>query len=337
VAEKAGVSPMTVSRALQNPGKLSDETLNHVRSVVAELGYVPDQLARSMSRTGSNIVAVIIPRLNNPANAEIFRGLDDGLSNSGMSLFLGTSGSSLEAEERLVTDVWGWRPAAIVLCALQHTAVTSSKLKSANIPVVDITDLGASRIDMIVGTSHGAAAEAIVSHLQEAGYASFGYVHVSLPNHVVFRRRMEGYLGACRDLGVTNMGVTTVEDVSVSSGREAARLLLEQPDLPDVVICTHDLLAIGMLQEMARQGVDVPGRIGIVGFEDIKMAADMYPSLTTVRVDAYMMGRQVADNILKKLSGEDAPLISDIGYQIIVRESTSRKNFFRRLGCDPRS
>lgn len=325
VAKIAGVSPMTISRALKSPELLSQGTLEHVQNIVRELGYVPDQLARSMSQTESNVVAVIIPRLNNPANAAIFQGLQDGLSGSGLSLFLGTSGSSLEAEERLISDVWGWRPAAIVLCALQHTTIMGTKLRNAGIPVVDINDLGAPRIDMIVGTSHRAAAEATVAHLWGLGYRSIAYVHVDLPNHIVFKRRLEGFLGACEDLGMDNLGVVSANDVSLPEGRAAADVILGLPRRPQVVLCAHDMVAVGLLQECARRQVKVPEQLAIVGFEDIQLAAHVFPSLTSVRIDAYSMGKHAAECIVKRLSEEDTHQIIDVGYVIVDRESTARR------------
>jgi LacI family gluconate utilization system Gnt-I transcriptional repressor len=323
VAKLARVSPITVSRALRNPSIVAESTRKRILQVVGRTGYVPDQAASSLASTSSRIVAVVIPRATNPSNAEMFQGLADRLEGEGLSLLLGTSRSQTEKEQALVQAVIGWRPAALVLTGLDHTAGTRALLRQASFPIVELYDTAGPPIDMAVGISNSLAMRALTERLWTKGYRSIAYIHVDFPENSRFLRRRDGFEKAMRDLGSKRPpAIYPVADVTFGAGIEGAKRILAERKRPDAVICTTDVIAIGAMFEFVRHGLRVPGDIAVAGFEDIELASAVYPSLTSVRVDTYQMGRVAAENIVRRLAGQKAPRIVDTGYQLVERDST---------------
>lgn len=323
VAKLARVSPITVSRALRNPSIVAESTRKRILQIVRRTGYVPDQAASSLASMSSRIVAVVIPRATNPSNAEMFQGLADRLEGEGLSLLLGTSRSQTEKEQALVQAVIGWRPAGLVLTGLDHTAGTRTLLRKASFPIVELYDTAGPPIDMAVGISNSLAMRTLAERLWSKGYRSIAYLHVDFPENSRFLRRRDGFQDAMRDLGSKRpSAIYPVADVTFGAGIEGAKRVLAERKRPDAVMCTNDVIAIGAMFEFVRHGLRVPGDIAVAGFEDIELASTVYPSLTSVRVDTYQMGRVAAENIVRRLAGQKAPRIVDTGYQLVERNST---------------
>ncbi|TIP76591.1 MAG: LacI family transcriptional regulator, partial [Mesorhizobium sp.] len=141
VARRAGVSAMTVSRALKKDGRVSDATRERILAAVNELGYVLDQSAGSLSSRKTGFVAAIIPSINNSNFADTARGITDELENTGLQLLLGYTDYTAEKEERLIEAMLRRRPEGIILTGGTHTDLTRRMLESAGIPVVETWEL----------------------------------------------------------------------------------------------------------------------------------------------------------------------------------------------------
>lgn len=323
VAKLARVSPITVSRALRNPSIVAASTRERILKIVSRTGYVPDQAASSLASTSSRIVAVVIPRATNPSNAELFQGLADRLKGAGLSLLLGTTESYMENEQALVQAVIGWRPAALVLTGLDHTAETRRLLHHASFPIIELSDTAGPPIDMAVGISNSPAMRALTERLWRKGYRSIAYIHVDFRENSRFLRRRDGYVKAMHDLGSKRpAAIYPVADVTFGAGIDGAKRILAERRRPDAVICTNDVIAIGAMFEFIRHGLRVPEDIAVAGFEDIDLASAVNPTLTSVRIDTYQMGRIAAEHIIRRLSGQKAPRIVDTGFQLVERDST---------------
>ena len=322
VAKLARVSPITVSRALRNPNLVAVATRKRILKVIEETGYIPDMAASTLASSHSRIVAVIIPSVTNPSNAEIFHGLADRLENEGLSLVLGTTKSESEREQALIQAVIGWRPAALTMTGMDHTVVTRRLLAQADFPVIELFDIAEPPVDMAVGLSNADAMAELTRTTWALGYRSIHYIHIELPQNSRFVRRREGFHIAMREFGLTAPMVHTATDVTFAAGAEAARALLSADGRPDAVICTNDVVAIGAMFEFMRNGLSVPDDIAVAGFEDIDMASAVCPSLTSVRVDAYEVGRISGEHIVLRLAGKEAPRVVDTGFEIVVRDST---------------
>lgn len=325
VAQKAGVSPMTVSRAFRNDGSVAEPTRAAVMAAAEELGYVFDSTAATLRLQRTGFVAVTIPSLNNANFAETLAGLTEGLRAQRLQLLLGNTDYDIAREEALIEELLRRRPEAIVVTGGNHTPRARKLLGAAGIPVVEMWDLPAEPVDHVVGFSNAAAIEALVAALVAGGRQRIAFIggDDAADSRGVDRRR--GFVAAMARAGLAATRLVDLgpPPVSMREGRAAmARLLAAAPDT-DAVICVSDLPAFGALTECQARGIAVPGAIWIAGFGDYEIAGVALPALTTVNPFPREIGREVAALLQRALSdtGAEAERIV-ITPELIRRQST---------------
>lgn len=323
VARRAGVSTMTVSRALTMPGKVAGETRERVEAAVRELGYVPDLIAGSLSSGRSRIVAALVSTLANAVFAETVDGLTDTLRSHGYQLLLGTTDYSAATEEALVRAVLGRRPDGLVIAAGEHTERTRSSLERAGIPIVETWDLPPRPLGLAVGFSNVEAGRAMSEALAGWGYRRIAFAGGDPDDSLRGRLRRDGYLQALRSLGLTPIELAIGPGPkAMPAGASAVRALLERGSDADALFCVSDQVAAGALAECRRRGIEVPGRLAIVGFGDFDIAGDDALELTTVRVPKYEIGARAASLLVELLAGNEVrtPVV-DLGFEIVRRKT----------------
>jgi len=323
VARVAGVAPITVSRVINQPGQVKQKTLLKVRQAIEEIGYVPNLVAGALATSRSRLVAVFLPVLTNPIFSDMFQVITDRLSAAGYQVLLGVSGYNAEAEQKQIQAILSRRPDGVILTGTVHTDVSRKLLRAARIPVVETWDMTPDPIDMLVGFSHEDIGREMAYYLIAKGYRRFGYVEVDDPRGA---KRTAAFFEALAGYGITDVPTETFPaPASLRYGIEGLRKLL--PHLPGegplAVVCTSDTMAHGVLLEAARQGLHVPKDIAVMGHGDMYFAANLVPSLTTVRVEGDQIGKLAADALLERLeSAHDLkPLKCDVGFTIVQRES----------------
>lgn len=322
VARVAGVSPITVSRALNRPEVVSEKARDKVLEAVRVTGYVPNMLAGGLASNKSRLVAIFVPTIAHTIFAETVQALMDHLSAAGYQTMIGLTGYSAEQEERLLGAVLGRRPDGIVLTGTLHTEESRSRLTAAGIPVVEAWDLGKSPIDMQVGFSHEKVGRAIASHLHDKGYRRFAIVSVDDSRAL---KRNRSVVAQLKKLGIDEVPIETLPaPASVLSGREGLRNLLAAGQRPEVIVCSSDTVAQGVLAEAASQGIRIPEELAVMGFGDLSSAAHVHPALSTVNVDGSRMGKLVAQALLQRFreEGEATPVKLDTGFTLVDRAST---------------
>lgn len=321
VAKAAGVAPMTVSRALNNPDHVKKATLLKVRKAIEETGYVRNLVAGALASNRSHLVAVIVPILTNPIFSDTFQAIADRLSKSGYQVLLGISGYQPDQEQELLEVILSRRPDGIILTGTLHTEASRRRLRAVGVPVVETWDLTSDPIDMLVGFSHEEIGRHVARHLLGKGYGDFATLSVDDPRGM---RRINAFLDELRSNGISNVPGERIQGVpTLEHGRSGLRKLLATPARPLVVVCTSDTLAHGVLTEAMAQGIRVPDEIAVMGFGDMNFAAHTHPSLSTVKIDGKAMGDAAASALLDRLLGNsDDVLQQDIGYQLIDRDST---------------
>lgn len=324
VARIAGVAPITVSRALREPEKVSLDARERIAAAVAHTGYVPDLVASSLTSRYSRLVGVIIPTVTASIYAATVGGISDALRDKRFQALLGNSGYDLAEEEHLVAAFLGRRADGIILSNILHTPGTHRLLRNARIPVVETGNLTETPIDMVVGFSNYAAAYEMMRHLVGRGYRTIGFVGAVSTDNPQASDRQRAYRQAVIDFGLSSAPGLIVEcPPLVDEGRHALLSLAQRHPHIDAVFAAGEVWAIGATLECQHQGWDVPGRIAIAGYNDAELAAHLTPALTTVRVPRYEIGRRAAQMILDRLAG--APIEErrvDLGYEIVVRDST---------------
>jgi LacI family gluconate utilization system Gnt-I transcriptional repressor len=321
VARIARVSPITASRALNTPDKVSPETLARVRKAVTQTGYVPNMLAGGLASSRSRLVAAVVPTIAGSVFLDMMQSLTEALADAGYQLMLGQTGYNIGREDSLIDAIIGRRPDGIVITGVMHSAHARKRLAASGIPVVETWDLTRNPIDMLVGFSHEKTGAAVARFLHGRGSRRPAIISADDPRA---RRRVRAYAKAARALpGMKEAIVEWVQaPTTLKQGRYGmAQMLGKHTDI-DSIFCSSDLLALGVLTEAQARGIDVPGRIAVVGFGDLAFAAEVHPPLTTVRIDGARIGREAARFIVQRAQGKPvADRILDIGYSIVERES----------------
>jgi LacI family transcriptional regulator, gluconate utilization system Gnt-I transcriptional repressor len=323
VARLARLSPITVSRALREPQKVSAKARADVAAAVAETGYVPDLVASSLTSRRTQLVGLVIPTITASIYASTVAGLSEVLRARNFEALIGDSGYALDAEEKLVAAFLGRRADGIVLSNIAHAPGTRRMLQRAGVPVVETGNLADDPLDMVVGFSNHAAASAMMAHLIGRGHRTIGFIGAATADNPQASDRRRAY-----DEAVVAHGLARAPTLAVECGSDfdaAAQALLqivERHPQVSAIFAASEVRAIGSLLECQRRGWKVPKRLAIAGFNDAGMGAFLVPALTTVRVPREEIGRRAATMILERLSGRHvAQPIVDVGFEIVVRQS----------------
>ncbi|WP_029074669.1 LacI family DNA-binding transcriptional regulator [Kaistia adipata] len=326
IARRAGVAPMTVSRALADPDKVSPATRARVMEVVEREGFIRNQLASSMSsnRNRRRIIGTMVPPLINSGIAEQVQGMSDACHEAGYQLLLIQGDFDPEGEEQAIRALLGWQPAGLILQAFVNSDAARTLLGSGEVAVVEISEIrGREPIDMAVGVSNFDTAYAMTCHLVDRGYRRIGFASTPVHGNDRLQQRRIGYRQALVDRGHAYPGSLEIEvPITAEGGATALAALVERDPELDVLFCSSDTLAIGAVQECHRRGWKIPERMAIAGYGDMDLAAELYPRLTTLRVPRLAMGRLAVEQLLKRLKGEaELPRIVPVGFEIVERES----------------
>ncbi len=320
VARLAGVSAMTVSRALNAPQKVSPKTLQRVRDVVEQTSFVPNAMASGLRLSRARLVSALLPTLVGPVFQEMVEALDDALRARGYQLLIGQSGYDPAREDQLLKTIIQRRPDGIVMAGLVQSAQARRALLASRMPVVETWDLTDTPVDMLVGFSHVAIGEAVMDFLHGRGHRRVGLISA---NDQRARARLAGTAARAQQLGLPDVVTAfTVPPSTMGAGRTGlAELLARAPGIT-AVFCSSDMLALGALIEAKQRGIDVPGQLAVIGLGDQGFAADAAPPLTTVRIDGTRIGRLAAQMVVDRVEGRagEAERV-DIGFAIVERAS----------------
>jgi len=324
VADLAGVSTATVSRVLRNPGVVSEALRTRVTDAVSELGYVPNRMAGGLAAARTHTVGVIVPSLSNSFFAATIEAMAERFEPYGYQIMLGNSGYLIEREEALVSSFLSWSPSAIVLTGQHHSRNTLKRLVNADLPVVEMWELGENPLDSAVGFSHRAAGQAAALHLLARGWRRLGFVGAALGQDRRANQRRAGFLETVAGSSGALAGEHSIAArASVEAGGGAmAALIAAHPDL-DAVFFSNDVLMVGALFECQRRGLRVPADVALIGFGDFDFAACSVPTLSTIRPPRSEIGSAVADHLLRRFGHPDVRGETlDLGFELIAREST---------------
>lgn len=319
VARRAGLSPMTVSRALNSPQLVRPKTVEKVMQAVHATSYIPNALAGSLASRRSKLIAVLVPQINNNMFVDTIQSLSDELARRGYHILLCVAGYTEQTEAELMATLLSRRPDGVVLTGIHHSTELKKVILNAMIPVVEIWDLTPTPLDMLVGFSHEKVGQAIGKYLLSKGYRRPGLLWTD------DRRAAQRKQGLCDVFQRNAIDVVHQVDVplpaSLALGRSGLTQLSGKGEF-DVIVCSSDTLAQGAIMEAESRGLRIPQDIAVIGFGDLDFAACNRPSITTVSVDRHAIGQRaatlLADRIEQK-SGAEA--IVDIGFHLIERES----------------
>lgn len=320
VARLAGVSAMTVSRALNSPEKLSPQTLKRVQEAVNELSYVPNAMASGLRLSRARLVAALLPTLVGPVFQEMIESLDRSLNRHGYQLMIGRTGYDAAQEAALLSAVIQRRPDGIVVIGLAASPEGRRALQASRIPVVETWDFSPSPIDMLVGFSHVSIGDTVVRYLHDIGHRQVAIVSAGDPRA---RNRIDAFCQRAEALGMPPVTVFLCDAPStIGAGRQGLVDVLGRCPGTTAVFCSSDTLALGALIEAQHQAIPVPGKLAVIGLGDQEFAKDAPPPLTTVRIDGTRIGELAAELIVSRAEGKEiTDRVVDIGFHLVRRAS----------------
>ncbi len=295
VSEASGVSEMTVSRVLRNRGDVSAPTRERVLEAARTLGYVPNKIAGALASQRVNLVGVVIPSLSNMVFPEVMTGISEVLDGTGLQPVVGVTNYLPDREEAVIYEMLSWRPSGMIVAGLEHTAAARAMLGRAGIPIVEIMDIDGTPINHAVGISHRRAGRQIAEAIIAAGYRRIAFLGTQMPNDFRAKKRLEGFEDA-----LAKAGLSLVEREFYSGGsallkgREmTAAVLGRTPDV-DFLYYSNDMIGAGGLLYCLDQGLDVPGRIGLAGFNGVELLDGLPRKLASMDACRLEIGRKAA-------------------------------------------
>lgn len=321
VARKAGVSLGTVSNVLNNPEKVGDRTRVRVERAISDLGFVGSRAAGQLRSRKSGLVGVVVPDVGNPYWATVLRGIESVLEENDLALIVGSTRQSARRQERLLRGFARQGVDGLLVAPIDEER-SWERFADRHLGVVALgsdSDVGAGiSLDNVEG------ARQAVSHLLGMGHRSIGFIN-GLGSVPWCAERRVGVLRGIREAGLEPDDVlidAEVPDLTSAEGLIAADGLWDSAR-PTAVLCANDLLALGVLLSAQRRGLDVPGDVSLVGYDDVEFVEALRPALTTVRQPSFEVGVAAAEMLLRgsgsrRMRSERA-LLSP---QLVMRQSS---------------
>ena len=319
VAREAGVSAATVSRYLNNPRVVAEDTAVRIRAAIDKTGYILNALAGNLATNKSRMVAVLIPYLENSLFNDMIERMVDEMTASGNNVMIGLTGVSPERIESLVRAALARRVDAIIATGPLSDAVIGLIARSTTL-CVQVWDLPDDPVGVAIGFDHEAAGRDVARFLASRGYVRPHVVTAESPRA---QSRRVGFFAEWEALGL-GQPTESLTDMPTRFGH-ARRVFADVRRLavrPDVVVCGTDSLAQGVIVEAHAAGWRVPDDIGVIGFGNNTIAGEMRPTITSVDVDGARVAREVMAAIACHQEGREFPSRRvDVGFRLIARES----------------
>jgi LacI family transcriptional regulator len=323
VAARAGVSVTTVSHVLSGRRPVAEATRVRVMRVIEELGYQPNPLSRVLRTQQTMTVALIVPDLTNPFYPMVLRGLADVMVPAGYHAVVCNTDGSREEELSFLREMTNRRVDGLVVAAFQLSRKDFLE-HGENVPIVRLgggpfdPDLG----DLVRSDDEGGMLQS-ARYLLEQGRDRVAYI--GGPAHVgPSDLREAGYRRALAEAGrIVDEDLVIRGEFTRDAGRSAAKELLGRVERPDAIACANDLIAIGALDAARALGLDVPGELAVIGYDDIDAASLVFPALTTVVNPAREVGRACGEVLLRRLTGSEEQPARElvISNSLLQRES----------------
>lgn len=329
IALAAGVSLGTVSNVLNHPDRVSASTRDRVEKAMADLGFVPNESARQLRAGRSRTLAYVVLDASNPFFTDVARGIEETVEAHDLSLFMCNSDNRADRERAYLARLEEQRVAGVLLTPVDPDSDVLDRMSARGTPIVIVDRTRSRETHCSVAVDDVLGGRLAMEHLLDLGHERVAYI--GGPSSIgQVRDRYAGALAALVEAGLDESNLVRIETagLSVGEGRAAAQRLLGIPSTrrPTAAFCANDLLALGLLQSCVTTGVDVPGRLAIIGYDDIEYAGAAAVPLTSVRQPRVQLGRTAAELLLDEV--EDPQHVhQQITFtpELVARASTARR------------
>ena len=296
---------MTVSRVLRNRGEVSDRTRAKVLEAARQLGYVPNKIAGALASNRVNLVGVIIPSLSNMVFPEVMMGISKVLDDTPLQPVVGVTEYQPEKEEEVIFEMLSWRPSGLIVAGLEHTPSAVAMMKNSGVPIVEIMDVDGDAIDACVGISHTRAGRETATEILKRGYRNIGFLGTKMPLDHRARKRFEGFRAVLQESGVSLKAEEYYSGGSaLKKGREMTRSILADNKDLDFLYYSNDMIGAGGLLYCIEEGLEVPGKMGLAGFNGVELIEGLPIRLATLDSCRTEIGKAAAQIIADDIVGD---------------------------------
>jgi LacI family transcriptional regulator len=323
VAKRANVSPVTVSRVLNGAPNVNAATRARVHQAIAELGYVPNVVARSLRSRRTRSIALILPDITNPFWPTVARGVEDAAQRAGYTVLFCNSDENAGKQARYLEVVISQQVDGVLIAPADSDATRLAPLRERGVPTVlldrrvDGWDVDTVRGDSVRG------AEMLTQHLIDLGHQRIAIV-TGPANTSTSQDRLAGYELALRRAGRdVDPALVRFGEFRPGSGREMAHAVLALQPPPTAIFAANNTIALGAIEAIGEAGLRVPQDVALVCFDDVSPSAQLFPFLTVAEQPAYQMGLEAARLLFARLDEGDAhaPRLITLPVRMIVRYS----------------
>jgi DNA-binding LacI/PurR family transcriptional regulator len=320
VAREAGVSRALVSLVMRERPNVSDERRRRVLDAASRLGYRPNAMARSLASRRTKTVGVILDDLRNPFFAEIAGGIEELASELGYQLLLAAGGRQARRERVALDALLEHRVSGIILVSPRMSAGDiAAAAAEAPLAIVGRAVRGINADTVLINETHGTGL--VLDHLIGLGHEAIA--HVDGGTGAGGPQRRSAYLRGMRANRLARQALVIPGDFTEEAGVSAAAELLRRPELPTAIFAANDMVAAGLLGGLDRAGVEVPGDVSIVGYDNISIAHLAHVSLTTVDQPRTEMGRLALELLLDRIDNRRANEVRLIEPSLVIRSTTA--------------
>jgi DNA-binding LacI/PurR family transcriptional regulator len=321
VAQRARVSPATVSRVLNNIGVVKSSTRTRVLKAIEELKYYPNVHARALAGGVSRTLGLIVSNLENPFFLDIFRVLEQEAHANGYEVLVANTDYDSQWLHSSVRIMLGRRVAGLALVVSEIEPAILDELEERKIRTV-VYDVGSPRRSILsIKSNYRKGVERVSEYLRSLGHKRMAFVghHTALGPLSDRKRTFINVMERASDVQFT----TVADTDDYAGGRRAVQQLFASNFRPTAILCVNDFMAVGVLRQLRDMGIDVPGDISVTGFDNITLSAVVYPSLTTLHIPRDQIGRQIFASLTQKQPLKTQQEIIFVP-ELVVRESTGR-------------
>ena len=328
IAEICGVSKATVSRVINHSAQgVGKETRNKVQKVIDELDYRPNVLARSIATRRSNMIGLITPDVSNFFYPEIIRSVTDYMDSKGYSVLIANSDYDPQKEAAQLLRMIDLRADGIILCSGVSNSEFLKDFRKYHVPLGLLgRTFDSSLSDVSISGNNVAGGYKSAKYLIDGGNKRIAYIEGN-PNISGSQQRMEGYKKALRESGIQFLQELVISgDYSIQFGKQTVQNLLSNHVDFDAIMTGSDLIAIGIVSELLRQGIRVPEEKEVIGIDNIELSSIFYPPLTTISKPHYDMAQHLSRQLVNAIEGNSIALAhTTVEPSLVIRETTKKR------------
>jgi LacI family transcriptional regulator len=324
VAKRAGVSPATVSRVTNGRASVDRQLAKRVRKAIEELGYFPNPQARALVSGRSRTLGLLVSEITNPFFPELIQSFEDIAGANDFEVMVGSTNYNLEHAKIFIRRLVQRRVEGVAVMTFRSEAHLLDELIAQNIPLVSIDESTRAPYSQVLEIDYAQGINEAIQHLAILGHRRIGFASGPMP-HLTNLRRKEAFEQAARKIRLaTSATPIFIGEHTFEGGTQAAEYFLKLDERPTAIVCSNDLMAVGVLRVLAEKKIEVPKEISVIGFDDIHLAEFANPPLSTVRMAREELARCAFDALDQlrqgKISSSSKPI--RVHTHLVLRQST---------------